>query len=239
MTFRRVGRPGIVVLIAGILLGAALSSPATAPRVSAAPSDVVCLSPGHGSTETGAVNGELLEKDLNWTIAEKLASLLKTTPAAPNGEVYSVVFTHTRGQNPDGTARAQECNRQEASTVLWIHLNSSETKTVDYFKAFWGKKNKDLAFCQELTNNFKLPPPTITDGSAPRNVASDGFLVRQSVGQFASSVMLKSVAPACLVENVFLSNTDEGNMFRNELGGVREQQIAQELYDGLVAWYAR
>ena len=211
---------GLVVLT--LLLGAALISPATAVPTRAQADRVVCLSPGHGDGDTGATNGDLTERDLNWTIATKLAGLLSPE--------YTVVYTHENAsQNPDGTARAQECNRQGADTVLWIHLNSSSDPRVDYFKAFWGKKRKDEAFCQTLTNAFDLSLPYSTSP-----------LPKQPVGQFASSVMLKSNAPACLVENVFLSNTDEGKMFRDpELPDVREGQIAQQLYEGLVAWYTR
>ena len=219
MHVRTLGQRLLAPLFIGSMLAFAFISSAATRPAHAAAAGIVCLSPGHGGTETGAVNGELAERDLNWTIANKLAAKL-----SPN---YSVVFTHTSAtENPDGTARAQACNQAGATTVLWIHLNSSSDKTVDYFKAFWGKKNKDLAFCKTLTNEFSLFRP---DGVTP--------LPKQPVGQFASSVMLKSNAPACLVENVFLSNTEEGDMFRRQ-DGVREEQIAAQLYNGVVAWYA-
>jgi N-acetylmuramoyl-L-alanine amidase len=207
------------ILVVGSVLASTLIASVGVRSAQAAAARIVCLSPGHGGSDTGAVNGNLTERDLNWTIAKELEQFLRA-----NG--YSVVYTHTdASQNPTNTQRAQSCNQQGADTVLWIHLNSSSDPTVDYFKAFWGKKNKDEAFCQTLTNNFKLLRP---DGVTP--------LKNEPVGQFASSVMLKSNAPACLVENVFLSNTEEGNMFR-DYPGVRERQIAEQLYNGLAAWY--
>ena len=213
-----------IVLFTSILMATVSIAPTTATRVSAAPADhTVCLSPGHGPDAPGATNGALEEWTLNWTIAEALASKL-------GADGYRVVYTHAYGENPDGTARAQACNKANADTVLWIHLNSSSDNTVDYFKAFWSKKRKDEAFCQKLTARFELR------ALEEHNTAADGYLTRQSVGQFASSVMLKSNAPACLVENVFLSNTAEADVFSNS-PGVRENEIAQELYDGLTAWY--
>lgn len=214
-------RRASAVLASGVIAAVTLMFPA--PTVDAHPTSnhIVCLSSGHGGTDTGAVNGNLTERDLNWVIATKLQAKL-------SGAGYTVVFTHgSTDDNPSGTERAQRCNSYGADTVLWIHLNSSSNPAVDYFKAFWGKKNKDEAFCKTLTNNVAL---LRADGSG---LALD----KQPVGQFASSVMLKSTAPACLVENVFLSNTDEGNLFRSQ-PGVREQQIADQLYNGLVAWYA-
>lgn len=211
---------GLVALT--MLLGVALISPATATPARAEAARIVCLSPGHGAEDTGAVNLGLAERDLNWKIASKLEAYL--TPERG----YTVVYTHKdASENPDGTARAQACNKAEANTVLWIHLNSSSDPTVDYFKAFWGKKRKDEAFCHTLAVNFNLK--RLDDGTDLQNLP---------VGQFASSVMLKSNAPACLVENVFLSNTKEAEMFR-DYPGAREEQIAQQLYEGLEAWYTR
>ncbi len=219
MHVRKVGQRLFAILFIGSMLAFTFISSASTQSVHAAAARIVCLSPGHGAGDTGAVNGSLTERDLNWNIANELATQLMTNN-------YTVVFTHKdASENPDGTARAQTCNREGATTVLWIHLNGSSDPTVDYFKAFWGKKRKDEAFCQTLTNNFNLLRP---DGvTALRN---------EPVGQFASSVMLKSNAPACLVENVFLTNTDEGNLFRDQ-PGVREEQIATQLYEGLVDWY--
>jgi N-acetylmuramoyl-L-alanine amidase len=213
------------VVLASAVLAVTFSSPAVAAKGKPTPPPgdsvpIVCLSPGHGGSDTGAVNGELTEKDLNWTIAGKLATLL-------SAENYGVVWSHlSKQENPSNTERAEACNAHGANTVLWIHLNASSDRTINYFQAFWGKKNKDEAFCQKLTDTFALSKPN-----------SPELLDKKSVGQFASNVMLKANGPACLVENVFLTNTDEGTRFRLE-NETRTQEIADELYKGLVAWYS-
>ena len=41
---------------------------------------VVALDPGHGGTESGAVGGNLVEKNLTWKIASRVKEILDATP---------------------------------------------------------------------------------------------------------------------------------------------------------------
>ncbi len=181
----------------------------------------ICLDAGHGGSDPGAVYGGMREADLTLEIAVKLRDELLANS-------YAVVMT--RDPNNDlgpteslsNTDRANICNSGNANAVLAIHLNASTDSNVDYFQAFWGKKNKDLGFAQTITSNYAIPA---VDGS--------GQLTNNPVGQFASGVLLKSNAPASLVETVFLSNPNEWPGLED---GSREQQIADALYLGLMTW---
>ena len=61
-------------------------------------------------------------------------------------------------------------------------------------------------------------------------------LPKHAPTNFASGLLLKTNAPACLAETVFLSNKAEADALK-DVSGNRQQQIAQQLYNGLVAWY--
>jgi N-acetylmuramoyl-L-alanine amidase len=52
-------------------------------------------------------------------------------------------------------------------------------------------------------------------------------------------LLLKTNAPACLAETVFLSNPYEQAALADTSNSERRQQIAQQLFNGLVAWYNR
>ncbi len=228
MKLRRAGVRALVILVLGLVV-ATDGVGSVAPTQVHAAGQVVCLSPGHGGSDPGAVYWELTEKDLNYDISLRLKDLLSATG-------YHVVVTNDSTQDLGSRERAQICNNAGATTVLWIHLNASPDPAVDYFQAFWGKKNKDLAFCQAMTDKYNLLKPYPS--------STTDFLQKQRVGQFASGVLLWTNAPACLVENVFLSNRDEGRRFTSDdpqdyTAANRRQQIAQELFDGLVAWYSR
>jgi N-acetylmuramoyl-L-alanine amidase len=116
-----------------------------------------------------------------------------------------------------------------ASPADWDHAGADSS--IDYFKAFFGKQIKDAAFTQLISNHYTLTSVVPND--------SDGLLDKNPPTQFASGLLLKTNAPACLAETVFLSNPYERAALADTSGSGRRQQIAQQLFNGLVAWYNR
>jgi N-acetylmuramoyl-L-alanine amidase len=217
-----------LVLIA-IVLGLAAASPAAAGQPGPLPpTRIVCVDAGHGVGESGATAGRFEERELTLDIAERLQTLLLA-----NG--YGVVMTRTRQTTValSNTDRANICNTKTAAgapdTVLSIHLNASTNPSIDYFKAFFGKQIKDAAFTQLISNNYALTSVVPND--------PDGMLDKNPPTQFASGLLLKTNAPACLAETVFLSNPYEQPALADTSSAGRRQQIAQQLFNGLVAWY--
>jgi N-acetylmuramoyl-L-alanine amidase len=209
------------LLIVLVLSALASASRASAGRPVPPPiARTVCVDAGHGGTDPGAVHFGLREKDLTLDIAQRLRTLL----LAAN---YNVVMTRTGDQSLGNTDRANICNAGRADSVISIHLNASSDPSVDYFKAFYGKLNKDRDFTQAIWDRYSLTRP---NSSEP--------LPKSSIAQFASGLLLKANAPACLAETVFLSNPDEARALSDGAGN-RQQQIAQELFNGLDAWYNR
>jgi N-acetylmuramoyl-L-alanine amidase len=186
--------------------------PAPIPRT-------VCLDPGHGGTDRGATYAGLPEKHLTLDIAQRLRSLLVDSG-------FAVVMTRTDDVTLSNTERATICNDGGADTVLSIHLNASTDSSVDYFKAFYGKRHKDQDFTQTIWSSYNLSSPTDSNAAVPKS----------PVARFASGVLLKTIAPATLAETVFLSHPDEQALLGDGTS-IRQQEIAQELYDGLMAWY--
>ncbi len=178
---------------------------------------VICIDPGHGGSDPGAVYGGLQEKDITLQIAGILGKEL-------GDQGYGVTYTRTTDVYMTNTQRAEACNAANADAVIAIHLNASSNQSIDYFQDFWGKKNKDLAFAQAITDHYSIKAATGT-----------GDLTDNAVGQFASSVLLKTNAPATLAETVFLSNTDEQKLLSDGTNA-RQQEIADALDAGLVAW---
>jgi N-acetylmuramoyl-L-alanine amidase len=221
----------VTLLLIGIVLGLIAATPAAAGKPGPLPpTRIVCVDAGHGIGDTGATYGGFEERALTLDIAERLQSLLLT-----NG--YGVVMTRTRQTSValSNTDRANICNRQTAGgapdTVLSIHLNASTNPNVDYFKAFFGKQIKDAAFTQQISNNYVLTSVVPND--------SDGMLDKNPPTQFASGLLLKTNAPACLAETMFLSNPYEQAALADTSSSGRRQQIAQQLFNGLVAWYSQ
>jgi N-acetylmuramoyl-L-alanine amidase len=180
----------------------------------------VCLDPGHGGTDPGAVRGALQEKALNLDIAQRLRVLLEPT--------YNVKLTRTDNDTTLGNSdRAQICNAFGAHVVLSIHLNASTDDQVDYAWFFYGKRTKDLEFTRVMNANYAIP-----------NAFYTGPLEKKAITNFANGTLLKSNAPAVLVEGLFMSHYRERELLGDGTGK-RQQEVAQELAKGIAAWFSR
>jgi N-acetylmuramoyl-L-alanine amidase len=208
---RHLGR-GAIVALAVLLL----------TSVSAAGADNryrVCLDPGHGGTDPGAVRDTLVEKELNLDIAVRVRALLGSTD-------YNVTLTRSDNDTTLGnSARAEICNASSAQLVLSIHLNASTDATVDYAWFFYGKPQKDKTFAATMDANYKI-----------LNTSGSDFLPHKAITNFANGTLLKSKAPAALAEGLFMSNTQEQAQLGSTDASSRRQQIAAQLVAGIRAF---
>jgi len=209
-----------IVIALAILASSVLSGSAAA-----AGGYRVCLDPGHGGTDPGAVRGSLVEKELTLDIAQRVAAAL--TPLG-----HDVKLTRTDNATTLGnSARAAICNGFAAQVELSIHLNASSDPAVDYVWFFYGKRNKDLAYTRTLDQNYVISSP---DGV--------GSLPHKAITNFANGTLLKTNAPSALVECLFLSNTDEQRLLAQPdptdpaAPSSRRQQIANALVTALRAY---
>jgi N-acetylmuramoyl-L-alanine amidase len=95
----------------------------------------VCLDPGHGDTDPGAVNEtfEPLESEINLDVATAFKALLECSGA-------EVVLTRTDESYLDNRDRYTFCYDQQATLLVSVHTNSSTDPTLDgtmalYFKS--------------------------------------------------------------------------------------------------------
>lgn len=204
----------------GLLVALLLALTSGAPVAEASDGRThVCLDPGHGGTDPGAVRGALQEKAVNLDVAQRLQALLEPT--------YNVKLTRTDDATTLGnSARARICNTFGAHVVVSIHLNATTASSVDYAWFFYGKRVKDLAFTKVMDASYRIQNATYT-----------GELAHKAITNFANGTLLKSDAPAVLAETVFLSNADEQRLLADGTG-TRQQEIASELAKGITAWFA-
>lgn len=187
----------------------------------------VCLDPGHGGSDPGAVYSGLAEKDVTLDIARRVAIALD--PA-----LYLPKLTRDGDTALGNSDRAAICNAFGAQVVLSIHLNASTDPSVDYVWMFYGKPNKDKAFAAVMDQTYAISRP---DGT--------GLLVHKAITNFANGTLLKSRAPAALAECLFLSNALENQQLAAadpvdpSAPPSRRQQIASELVKGIRAWAQR
>jgi N-acetylmuramoyl-L-alanine amidase len=171
------------------------------------------LDPGHGGADTGAVNQQygLVEKNLTLTIASRTADLLQAAG-------YTVVPTRSSDVSLGNSERGAIANACGALVLVEIHFNGSSNPSVDYTQTFWGKKRKDLAFSQ-----------TMSEALNALGIPNNG------VGQFANGGLLTATMPSTLAETVFITSAYEGPLLADPASG-RLDQIASALAAGVRAW---
>ncbi len=217
---------GFVLVIAAVL-GLALTS--TSGQAGDLPLEgkTVCIDPGHGGLESGAIyqkqgrNGwTLIEKEINLDVAKNLRTRLEVEGGA------TVVMTRTDNNTTVSLdARVITCNDSGADITVSLHTNSTYSPRWDGSMTLMSK-NEDgpLAGALQLAmyNGLK--------------VGWDGRFTDYGINVDDWFIPTNTTMPAVILEPVFLSNRDEAEAL-GEAGG-RRGQIAQAEYDGILAYFA-
>lgn len=183
------------------------------PNIKAASPKSVCIDPGHGGGDTGAVNNDILEKDLNLDVTNKLATLLQNAG-------YTVYQTRTTDQTLSNSDRYNFCNSNNATILVSIHHNGSSNSSLDYSQSLYMKKS-DVELARAIVNSVSVKLNTENHG----------------ISRFASGVLLKSKMPAAISEAFFLTSTVEYNMLKDPSLD-RRQDEAQALFAAITNYFA-
>ena len=202
------------ILVALLLSTAAFTTGAEAQEVGC--KGQVVLDPGHGGTDSGAVNNTYKLKEMEQTL--DVANRTKTLLVRHG---YSVCMTRTTNSetlsNNDRYTYAN--NTTGARILVSIHMNGASNASSDYTTTLFGKWRKDKELANTIFGSLSTLPAA---GGA-------GKIATRTPYSFASGVLLKSNMPATIAETVFITNDKEGQLLSN---GTRQQQIAEALEAG-------
>jgi N-acetylmuramoyl-L-alanine amidase len=215
-----------VLLVGAVTAALVLATTTGAARAQDAncAGDVV-LDPGHGGTDSGAINKTygLTEKAETLKVAYELKALLVE-------DGYSVCMTRTTNeQTLSNNDRYAYANSTGARVLVSVHMNGSSNPATDYTTTLFGKWQKDKAFAQTLFKSLSTLPAA----------SGTGTIATKTPYSFASGVLLKSTMPATIVETVFITSDKEAEWLKNGRtmpdGTVvsRQHQIAQKLEAGI------
>jgi N-acetylmuramoyl-L-alanine amidase len=171
---------------AAALLAAALlpvASPVVAANVP--PAYVVCLDPGHGGVDPGALGLDgLVEKDLTLAVATRLETLLEA-------DGVTVAMTRTGDSNPSIDQRSQTAQTSHADVFISIHFNAfispqAEGSLILYPYA------RDIPFAQAMDQALAayLQPQGAHDGGI----------------ELRNTEWLEPPEPTITVESLFVTN---------------------------------
>ncbi|OGE29618.1 hypothetical protein A2867_02010 [Candidatus Daviesbacteria bacterium RIFCSPHIGHO2_01_FULL_40_11] len=181
----------------------------------------IIIDAGHGGDDSGSTAClNLPEKIVNLDISNDLKELL-----IANGAV-NVYMTRTGDETLSNADRYNYANSTDGEVLVSVHLNGSTNTSTDGTQGLYGKMGKDKAFTQVMHNALwegLKSTPDFTDFG---------------VTNFASGLLLKTTMPATIQETVFISSTQECQQLTDGTG-IRQQQIAQSLYNGLIDWFSQ
>jgi N-acetylmuramoyl-L-alanine amidase len=221
MTYSNLFRAWTTVLaaiLAAILLSTAAFATGAGAQEQPPCSGKVVLDPGHGGTDSGAVNTKygLTEKEQTLEVANRLKALLE-------GDGCTVYMTRTsNSQTLSNNDRYTYANTTGANVLVSVHMNGSTNASTDYTTTLFGKWRKD----KELANTVFGSLSTLPAANGTGTIAT------RTPYSFASGVLLKSTMPATIAETVFITSDREGQLLSNG-SGTRQQQIAEALRVGI------
>lgn len=169
----------------------------------------IFIDPGHGGTNPGAVGNDVIEQEVNLSVAKTLAQNLR------NMGYDVMLYRTTRDENvispiaADLRNRARMANEWGADYFVSIHTNSSSNPQANGFETYVYRKGTTA---EQLANSIQT------------SVINSLGMKDNGVRQANFSVLRNSNMPAVLVELGYLSNPTEAlnlnsSAWRNRIAG--------------------
>src|SRR2546423_6243225 len=198
------------------------------------PLSVVILDPGHGGQDSGAMAGNVLEKDLTFDVAQRVDRLL-------GGQGISTLLTRTGDSYVSLSERAQLINRANNAIVVSIHFDDGPRPDVSGIETYFAAQQATgvatiaswLPFLQKIANN----QPNVESQSLAQFIQQQLVVHTQAVNRGTKAEQFYVLAnvrhPAVLVEAGFLTN-------KNEIGKLADanyrEQLAVAISDGILKY---
>lgn len=148
----------------------------------------ICIDPGHGGKDPGAVNGNYQEKNFNLDIAKKLAFFLESE------NEFKIIFTRTEDIYVSLDDRCSIANKNKCDFFISIHINSATNPAANGIETLCYEQfqSKNLAkYIQKALIS--------ATGAKDRGVKVTNMLY----------VLTNTKMPAVLVEAGFISNQED------------------------------
>ncbi|MBN2851626.1 MAG: N-acetylmuramoyl-L-alanine amidase [Clostridia bacterium] len=171
-------------------------------------SDLIFIDAGHGGSDGGAYNGDVLEKDVNLKVAIKTYELLSEAG-------YNCYLLRENDEYVGLNERADIANLLNASVYVNIHSNSYDDKSVNGILVMY-KDEEDLA--RTIQNNLI----SATNAKDMGLIHTNEMLVTN-----------KSLMPAVIVEMGFITNDEESKRLSSDS---YQDKLALGLKNGIIEY---
>jgi N-acetylmuramoyl-L-alanine amidase len=203
-----------------------------APPTHHEPFSVVVLDPGHGGQDSGAMVGNVNEKDLTLDVAQRLEGML-------HAQGMATVMTRTDDRYISLAERAALTNRIPDCIFLSIHFNegdkASATGIETYYADHQVKPNPPLVSWLPFLQRASAQLPNVESQNLAGCVQESLVAKTQATNRGTKAQQFLVIAnvrhPAVLVEGGFLSNKDDAaRLSKPEY----RDQMAAAISDGIL-----
>lgn len=209
--------PMPVLGVSDVLTAVNTMKPKAAPiPVRDASNPLIVIDAGHGGSDGGCTKGNVLEKDVNLSIAMQIKEQL-------NERGYEVLMTREGDETISLEERVKLANENGATIYISIHQNFYEKETPDvrgietYYSSESETDSKRLA---------QLMQQQLTDSTDARD--------RDILANENLYVIRETNMPACLVETGFLSNKEERALLVSK---DYQKQLAASIVSGIELYF--
>ena len=190
----------------------------------------IFLDPGHGGSDSGAVENGVREKDLTLSVYNKVSSRLASLG-------YTVLTSRNTDKDVGLVSRADQANKSNADIFLSIHFNAGGRGTAYGIETYYYKPEAGYtpAINKENHNN----PERIEKSRKLANKIQQNLLYKtgaydRGVRRASFAVLRETSIPSILVELGFIDNQEEVNKIKtNEY----QEKLADGIVDGIVEYY--
>lgn len=174
---------------------------------------VLLLDAGHGGKDPGTSGNGMQEKNLNLTIAQKIAQKLQ-------GSGIKVYMTRDSDVYPENSTRAKTAN-DIADLMVSIHMNSGP-ETANGTETLYQVHAND--------NGARLTSKQLAEILQGKVVSATGNTNRGAKLWTDVLILNRTTVPAVIVEVVFITNTGDALKISNP---AYQDQVAQAIADGI------
>lgn len=189
----------LFVVFLSVIHGGGSSTNTTGPPA------LVCLDPGHGGNDTGALENGVTEKDVNLDIALRARTVLEA-------KGFRVIMTRDTDAAVSLAQRCAIANKAHASLFVSIHNNARPPDVLGTTTYYYRNSSRGKLLAayvqQEVVKRINRPD---------RGIKGSRLYVVRNVGM-----------PAALLEGVFLTNKSEATL-------IQMPSFRQAIADGVAA----
>lgn len=181
----------------------------------------ICIDPGHGGSDSGAIGSYSQEKQITLGISKRLEALLKQAGA-------KVIMTRTTdvdvyapndGDVEELQARCDVANAAGADVFVCIHVDSYSTADAGGVTAYYNNKTPYDSGLAKYIHKENMKATEFSD----RGIRTANFYV-----------LLHTNMPATLLELGFISNPKEEKALNND---EQQQNFAESICQGLSDYF--